>query len=157
MQQSTPKGSDHLGFGKYGAKTEQEVLQVDRDYCNWVDQVEVPQSHWKLKRFSTWLKMQSVFQDTNLENNMTQEWMTRRIKQLEEEKLLAEMQASKELDQRRNSTKTVRRHLKHSLGGGEQRAEGGSQEVDGTSTTFDEVLQSERSDPLREDPLMRRM
>ena len=87
------------------ASTEQEVPQVDRDYCNWVDQVDVPQSHWKLKRFSTWLKMQSVFQDTILENNMTQERMTRRIKQLEEEKLFAEMQASKELDQRRKTPK----------------------------------------------------
>ena len=53
MQQSTPKGSDHLGFGKHGAKTCQEVLQTDRDYCNWIDQVEVPQSHRNLKRFST--------------------------------------------------------------------------------------------------------
>ena len=84
--------------------------------------------------------MQSVFQDTNLENNMTQNWMTRRIKQLEEEKLFAEMQASKELDPRRNTTKTERRHLKHSLGGGEQRAEGASQEVDGKSTTNDDVF-----------------
>ena len=47
------------------------------DNCNWVDQVEVPISHWKLKRFSTWLKMQSVFQVTYLENNMTEEQMTK--------------------------------------------------------------------------------
>ena len=48
---------------------------------------------------------ESVFQETNLENNMTQERMTRRIKQFEGEKLFAEMQASKELDQRRKSPK----------------------------------------------------
>ena len=78
---------------------------MDRDYCNWVDQVEVAQPHWKLKRFSTWLKMQSVFQETILENSMTQERMTRRIKQLEEEKLFAEVQASRELDQRRKTPK----------------------------------------------------
>ena len=105
MQQSTPKGSDYQGFGKYGAKKYQEVLQMDCDCCNWVDQVEVPQSLWKHKRFSTWLKMQSVLQETNLENNMTRERMTRRIKQLEEEKLFAEMQTSKELDQRRKTPK----------------------------------------------------
>ena len=49
--------------------------------------------------------MQSVFQVTYLENNMTEERMRRRIKQLEEEKLFAEMQASKELDQRRKTPK----------------------------------------------------
>ena len=36
---------------------------------------------------------------------MTQDRMTRRIKQLEEEKLFAEMQASKELDHRRKTPK----------------------------------------------------
>ena len=44
--------------------------------------------------------MQSVFQEPNLENNMTQERTARRIRQLEEEKLFADMQASKELDKR---------------------------------------------------------
>ena len=29
-----PRGSDYLGFGKYGAKTYQDVLQMNRDYCN---------------------------------------------------------------------------------------------------------------------------
>ena len=45
----------------------------------------------------------NTFQEPNLENNMAQERMTRRIKQLEEEKLFAEMQASKELDKRRKT------------------------------------------------------
>ena len=36
-------------------------------------------------------------------NNMTQQRMARRIRQLEEEKIFAEMQASKELDQRRKT------------------------------------------------------
>ena len=58
---------------------------------------------WKLKRFSSWLKMQNVFQEPNLEHCMTQERMTRRIRQLEEEKAFAEMQASKELDKRRKT------------------------------------------------------
>ena len=49
--------------------------------------------------------MHSVLQEPNLVNNMTQERMTRRIRQLEEEKLFAEMQASKELDQRRKTPK----------------------------------------------------
>ena len=70
MQKSTPKGSDYLGFGKHGAKTYQEVLHLDYNYCIWIEQVEDHQSHWKLKRFSSWLKMQSVFQEPNLENNM---------------------------------------------------------------------------------------
>ena len=49
--------------------------------------------------------MHSVLQEPNLVNNMTQERMTRRIRQLEEETLFAEMQASKELDQRRKTPK----------------------------------------------------
>ena len=57
MQQSTPKGSDYLGFGKHGAKTYQEVLKMDHDDCLWIDQVEDQQSHWKLKRFWSWLKI----------------------------------------------------------------------------------------------------
>ena len=44
MQQSTPKGSDYLGFGEHGAKTYQEVLQVDHEYCLWTNQVEDQQS-----------------------------------------------------------------------------------------------------------------
>ena len=31
-------------------------------YCRWIDQVEDQQSHWKLKSFSSWLNLQSVFQ-----------------------------------------------------------------------------------------------
>ena len=65
MQQSTPKGADFLGFGKNGAKTYQEV-PLDHEYCRWIDQVEDQQPHWKLKRFSSWLKMQSVFQEPNV-------------------------------------------------------------------------------------------
>ena len=44
MQQSTPKGSDYLGFGEHGAKTYQKVLQVDHEYCLWTNQVEDQQS-----------------------------------------------------------------------------------------------------------------
>ena len=87
--------------------------------------------------------MQSVFQVTYLENNMTEERMTRRIKQLEGEKLFAEMQASKTQDSHKE-----RSHLKHSLGGGEQRAEGASREVDGTSTTTGDVFARARGGEL---------
>ena len=87
MQQSTPVGSDNLGFGKHGANTYQEVLKLDPEYCRWADQVEDQQPHWKLKRFSSWLKMQSVPQEPNLENCMTRERLKRRIKELEEQKL----------------------------------------------------------------------
>ena len=55
-------------------------------HYNWVDQVEVPQYHWKLKRFSTVPKMESVLEEPNLENNLARERMTTRTKQLEEEK-----------------------------------------------------------------------
>ena len=103
MQQSTPKGWDYFGFGKHGAKTYQDVLQVDHESIRWIDQVEDQQSHRKLERFSSWLKMQSVFQEPNLVNNMTQERTTGRIRQLEEEKIFAEMQASKEPDKRRKA------------------------------------------------------
>ena len=40
MQQSTPVGSDNSGFGKHGAKTYQEVLKLDSEYCRWVHQVD---------------------------------------------------------------------------------------------------------------------
>ena len=69
MQQTTPKDSDFLGFGKHGAKTYQEILQVDHEYRRWIEQVEDQQSHWKLYRFSSWLKMQSVYQELNLVND----------------------------------------------------------------------------------------
>ena len=49
--------------------------------------MEDQQSDFKLKRFSSWLTMQRVPEEPNLENNMTQERLKRRIKQLEEEKL----------------------------------------------------------------------
>ena len=60
MQQSTPKGSDYLGFGKHGAKKYQQVLKLHPEYCRWTDQEEDPQSHWTLKRFASWLRMQKV-------------------------------------------------------------------------------------------------
>ena len=103
VQQSNTKGLDYLGFGKHGAKTYQEVLKMDHEHCRWLHQMEDHQSRWKLKGFSSWLKMQGVFQEPNLENSMTQERMTRRIRQLEEVKIFAEMQASKELDKRRKT------------------------------------------------------
>ena len=119
MQQSTPVGSDYLEFGKHGAKTYQEVLKLDPEYCRWTDHVEDQQSHWKLQRFSSWLTMQRVLQEPNLENNMTQERLTRRIKQLEAENLFD------------NST-------------GEEKsgAEGASSGIDGTSPVVDEAFAS---------------
>ena len=96
LQQSTPKGSDYLGFGKHGARTYQEVLNMDHEYCRWIDRKT--SSPLETREIFIVVKMQSVFQEPNLENNMTQERMTRRIRQLEEEKLFAKMQAAKELD-----------------------------------------------------------
>ena len=117
MQQSTPVGSDNLGFGKHGAKTYQEVLKLDPEYCRWAHQVEDRQPHWKLKRFSSWLKMQSVPQEPNLENYMTRERLRRRIKQLEEQKLFD------------NST------------GGEKSGAGGARSgIDGTPPIVDEAF-----------------
>ena len=117
MQQSTPVGSDNLGFGKHGAKTYLEVPKLDPECCRWVDQVEDQQPNWKLKRFSSWLKMQRVPQEPNLENNMTRERLTRRTKQLEEEKLFD------------NTT------------GGEKSGAGGAcSGIDGTSPVVDEAF-----------------
>ena len=117
MQQSTPVGSDYLEFGKHGAKTYQEVLKLDPEHCWWIDKVEDQQSDFKLKRFSSWLTMQRVPEEPNLENNMTQERLTRRIKQLEAENLFD------------NST-------------GEEKsgAEGASSGIDGTSPVVDEAF-----------------
>ena len=126
MQQATPKGSDYLGFGKHGATTYQEVLKVDHEYC----------LYRKLKRFSSWLKIQSVCQEPNLVNNMIQE----RGRQLKEEMLFAEMQASKELDKRRKTPEQKRSQLDNSFGGGKPFIEGTSSEVDGTSSVVDDVF-----------------
>ena len=48
--------------------------------------MEDQQSDFKLKRFSSWLKMQGVLQEPSSENNMTEERLARRIKRLEDEK-----------------------------------------------------------------------
>ena len=77
MQQSTPEGSDSLGFGKHGVLDVSGGAEDGSGYCRWIDQVEDEQLHWKLKMFASWLRMQSVCQETNLENNMTQEQLTR--------------------------------------------------------------------------------
>ena len=55
--------SDYLGFGMHGAQTHRESPRVDHEYCLWVEQVEDQQSHRNLKRFSSWLKMQSAYQE----------------------------------------------------------------------------------------------
>ena len=62
MQQATPKDSDCLGFGEHGVRTFLEVQQVDPRFCLWVEQVEGHQSHQQFKRFSSWLKIQSIYQ-----------------------------------------------------------------------------------------------
>ena len=51
MQQSTPKSSYYLGFGKHRAKTYQEVQHVNHEYCRSIDHVADQQSHWELNRF----------------------------------------------------------------------------------------------------------
>ena len=52
MQQSTPKGSNYLGFGKHGAKTYQEVLQLDlvRALHGAVDFLQHDRLHLRLVR-----------------------------------------------------------------------------------------------------------
>ena len=96
--------------------------------------------YWKLKRFSSWLKMQSVFQEPNLENNMAQQRMTRRIRQLEEEKLFAENASIERTRQQTQDSRTERSHLNFGIGGGEHRAEGTSQGVEGTNSISDDVF-----------------
>ena len=73
-------------------------------------------------------------------NNMIQERMTRRIRQLEEEKLFAEMQASKEHDERR---KTPEQKVGSSIKVLEEEkplVAGTSPEVDGTSSVTDDIF-----------------
>ena len=74
-----PKGSDSLEFGKHGAKTYQEVLKLDHEYCRRVDQVEEQHYRRKLRRFASWQKMQSIYQKLYPENNTTQDRLMRRI------------------------------------------------------------------------------
>ena len=98
--------TEGLGQTRFWQARSQDVpgcSTVGSRNCRWIDQVEDQQSHWKLKRFSSWLKIQSVFQEPKLENKMTQERWTKRTRQLEEENLLAEMQASRELHKRRKT------------------------------------------------------
>ena len=89
--------------------------RLRRALTTWVSASTEPRG---IKKFYSWIATAAigsirwkshdptgVFQETNRENNMTQGRMTRRIKQLEEEKLFAEMQASKALDQTRKTPK----------------------------------------------------
>ena len=104
MQQSSPKGSDYLGFGRHGARTYQEVLQLDHET------LPLGRSSGRISNLTVdsrgslrgW-RCRASSRNQILENNMTQERMPRRNRQLEEEKLFAEMQASKELDKRRKT------------------------------------------------------
>lgn len=51
-----PQGSELLGFGKFGNKTMQEVLEDHPSYVQWVRQTaeESDTSHWRLLRFAKW-------------------------------------------------------------------------------------------------------
>ena len=94
--------------------------------------------------------MQSALQEPNLENNMTEERRTRRIRHLEEEKRFAEMQASKELDKR---SKTPEQKVASSITVlSEERT---SPYVDGTSPVTDDVLEPCGMAELREETAMR--
>ena len=133
LQQSTPKGSDNLGVGKYGAKTYKEVLQMDRDHCNWVDHVDGGSTISLETQEILDVAEDAECLSGNKSGKMTQEWMTR---QLEEETIRGNASIGSSRSKAQDS-QTERSQLRHSVGGREQRAEGTSQEVDGTSTTTD--------------------
>ena len=66
--------------------------------------------------------------------------MTRRIRQLVEEKLSAEMQAPKDLHKTPQDPQTERSQLNQSLRGGKPLVEGTSPEADGISSVADDVF-----------------
>ncbi|CAE7339672.1 unnamed protein product [Symbiodinium pilosum] len=53
-----PRGSEKLGFGKFGYKTFLEVYNLHKDYCNWIRKTasEGDSCHWRLSRFASWLQ-----------------------------------------------------------------------------------------------------
>ena len=122
------------------------------EYCRWVEQMEDQQSQWKLKRFSSCLKLQCVYQEPNLVNNKTQERMTRRIWQLDNEKLFAEVQASLKTMNKTNTshnertrqtshdTRPERSQLDNSPGGGKHLVGGANSEMVGTTSVADDVF-----------------
>ena len=78
-------------------------------------------------------------------NNMTQEHMTRRVRQLEEEKLCAKC------NPRKNSTNVARNQrnqLDNSPGGGKPLVQGTSSEVVGTTSVADDVFAGARGGEL---------
>ena len=112
--------AEHLSLTPGSSTGGSRTLPLDRSSGRSAIQLETQEV------LCSWLKMRSVFQEPSLANNMT-----RRIRQLEEENLLAEMQASKELDKR---CKTP------SLGGGNPLVEGTSPEAAGTSSVADDLF-----------------
>ena len=71
---------------------------------------------------------------------MTQERLTRRISQPEEEKLFAELQASSEFDKRLKTPEQKRGQLDKRPGAGKPFIGGASSEVDGTNSVADSVF-----------------
>ena len=118
--QSIPKGSDHLGFGKYGAKTYQAVLQMDRilDVAGEAEFIPGKKSGKQYDSRTDDKTHQTAQGGKTIRGNAS-----------------IEITRSKTQD-----SQTERSHLKHSLGGRRQRAEGASQEVDGTNTATDGVF-----------------
>lgn len=59
-QRFEPTGSEHLGFGKHGHRTFQEVMDDYLSYAQWCQQTvqETDDCSWRMKRFVSWIHMQ---------------------------------------------------------------------------------------------------
>ena len=139
IQQSTPKGSDYLGFGKHGAKTYQEVLHLDYNYCTWIEQVEDHQSHWKLEILVVAEDAKCISgTESGKQYGTRTDDMTHQTAR--GGKTIRRNASIERTRQKTQDSRTERSHLNYDLGGGEHRAEGTSQGVERTNTITDDVF-----------------
>ena len=58
LQDYEPTAQEHVGFGKHGALTYQELWEEHQSYVPWVLQTDVENqdANWRLKRLARWLR-----------------------------------------------------------------------------------------------------
>ena len=139
MQQPTPKGSDYQGYGKHGAKTYQEVPQVDHEYCRWIDQVEDQQFDWKLEVLFV-VEDAKRLPGTNSGKQYDPGTCDKTHQAAPGGRALRRNASVERTRRTPQDTRTERSQLNDSLGGGKPLVEGTSSEVDGTSSVADDVF-----------------
>ncbi|CAK0895531.1 unnamed protein product, partial [Prorocentrum cordatum] len=58
LMKHAPEPTDHMGFGKHGAMTYQQVRSQYPSYASWCQKESNKESSWELARFASWLNEQ---------------------------------------------------------------------------------------------------